>query len=147
MQIKMGENPYEEAQKTGNWSSLTCDDPAALVKNWGVYTAKLRWGMLDADHAWANAVTTYNLRKVNEPDLGFSEALGQIFGHNVAIKCQQLGAGDGYSGPIGCIKYGTGAAGYLILVSTREYKPPRLINFLHLERNCSFIVARRTRAN
>ncbi|KFY56270.1 hypothetical protein V496_06715 [Pseudogymnoascus sp. VKM F-4515 (FW-2607)] len=117
MQILSGKDPYKEVTRTGNWSSLTCDDPAALIKNCEKYTSAERWGLLDANRAWTDAVGDYNAKKTAGSSLVFSQSVAQAFGYGIPVDCTKIGVGYCCSEPVACTDFKTGAAGYLILNS------------------------------
>ncbi|KFY02144.1 hypothetical protein V490_00596 [Pseudogymnoascus sp. VKM F-3557] len=119
MQIKMGQDPYKDVVRLGNWSSLTCDDPAAQIKNWETITTADRWAQLDADNAWNNAIEEWKRKRDGTPKttLSFTASLAQTFGYDVALDCRQVATGSGCSEPFACKDFDTGAAGYIIFNS------------------------------
>jgi hypothetical protein len=62
-QIKTGGNPFAQGNRTGNWTSATCDDPGVQGKR--VFTPVQRWYMLDCENAWSDALDVW--RNLDKP--------------------------------------------------------------------------------
>ncbi|KAJ5726918.1 Glycoside hydrolase superfamily [Penicillium malachiteum] len=62
-------DPYEEGNRTGNWTSLTCTDPA--VQDALYMSCSERWAELDASNAWSDAIKVWTT--IDEPKLGDDE--------------------------------------------------------------------------
>lgn len=52
--VVAGADPSEEGSRTGNWTSLNCNDPA--VQDQLFMAPALQWSELDASNAWSDAI-------------------------------------------------------------------------------------------
>ncbi len=113
LNIKAGVDPYAEGDRHGNWTNISCDDPAVL--NTMGLTPQERWGMLDAADAWSDAMNVYS--EIDGPrGISFSTSVSNtIHGPEVgqcdrmiASNCAQTLQCSGFQGG------GSGATGYEI---------------------------------
>lgn len=108
--VNTGGDPYL-GTRTGNWTSLTCDEPAAKDD---LYTeAAVRWAELDCDDAWANAIDHWKTvdRPDNQPFLNSLQfSLKTVEGAQCGVmsptdncisflQCQDIKSDPGESGP------------------------------------------------
>lgn len=86
--IRSGGDPFEVGNRTGNWTTVTCTDPA--VQGVDSFTSQQRWTMLDCPNAWEdlkNAWTTYKRGRTNYP---FSAALSLLMHGPEDTDCSSL---------------------------------------------------------
>jgi len=67
LSIKVGSDPYAKGPRSGNWTTLTCADPAAA--DLYDYTPAQRWSGLDAPDAWLDVE---NVWKTYDKPLGWT---------------------------------------------------------------------------
>lgn len=90
--VDQGTDPFVHGDRNGNWTNLTCSDPA--VQGALDIAANIRWSMLDSDDAWADAVQVY---KDYYPDYYFTtaisllESLEELHGNGEQGSFQRLG--------------------------------------------------------
>lgn len=98
--------------RTGNWTSLTCTDPA--VEGLFEFSPSQQWSMLDCDDAWNDAVADW--RTIDQPArFGFSESISNTFHINMPAACESLDDTNNCDNTILCTQGpGTGPAGYKI---------------------------------
>lgn len=122
--VGLNKDPYEEGNRTGNWTSLTCSDPAIQDAMW--MPCAQRWAQLDASNAWSDAINVWKnidkpRMKPNEKD--FSMSIMNTFHANELANCgliapngncykvepcgwyQGFGQGNGDSGPAAMVIY------------------------------------------
>ncbi|PWY76008.1 glycoside hydrolase family 18 protein [Aspergillus sclerotioniger CBS 115572] len=61
--VVLDKDPYEEGNRTGNWTSLTCSDPAIQDALW--MPCAQRWAQLDASNAWSDAINVW--KNIDKP--------------------------------------------------------------------------------
>ncbi|PYH88504.1 hypothetical protein BO71DRAFT_467833 [Aspergillus ellipticus CBS 707.79] len=123
--VVLDKDPYVEGNRTGNWTSLTCSDPA--VQDALYMPCAQRWVQLDASNAWSDAINIWTnideshlegdnpeekfswsimntLRVSEETNCGLVSPQG---GCDQALTCASLqGFGsDGGSGPAAMVIY------------------------------------------
>ncbi|KAK0641790.1 hypothetical protein B0T16DRAFT_461821 [Cercophora newfieldiana] len=60
-------------QRTGNWTTISCEHP--MMVNAENFTGAERWGVLDADHAWADILTAWRTAFYTDMGLDFQTAV------------------------------------------------------------------------
>lgn len=58
-------DPYVEGNRTGNWTTMNCDNPA--VQDTLYMACSQRWSELDASDAWSDAINVW--KSIDEPKL------------------------------------------------------------------------------
>ncbi|RAK99289.1 glycoside hydrolase family 18 protein [Aspergillus ibericus CBS 121593] len=61
--VVLDKDPYVEGNRTGNWTSLTCTDPAIQDALW--MPCPQRWSELDASNAWSDAINVW--KNIDQP--------------------------------------------------------------------------------
>ncbi|KAL5043915.1 hypothetical protein BDW71DRAFT_216052 [Aspergillus fruticulosus] len=117
--IKMvdeGTDPFVHGDRNGNWTNLTCSDPA--VQGALDLTSDVRWSMLDCDDAWADAVQVY---KDYYPSEYFTTAISHVYHGPEKMECGKLSEESYCSTMQSCttsiVAEGSGPAGYEVLNS------------------------------
>ncbi|KAI0968045.1 glycosyl hydrolases family 18-domain-containing protein [Xylaria arbuscula] len=113
LDIKSNMNPLIEGDRTGNWTMLQCTDPA--VVGLAQYTPSERWGLLDCDNAWADAVAVW--KNIDEPagNLTFPFSIANTFHVGENSECENLLKNDYCNEITECVaSSGSGPAGYLV---------------------------------
>ena len=65
-----------DGARHGNWTTLNCNDPAAIAANARYLTSAERWGMLDVNDAWEDVVAEYKTYdRVNK--VSFSQSIAR----------------------------------------------------------------------
>ncbi|RFU79626.1 glycoside hydrolase, superfamily [Trichoderma arundinaceum] len=64
--VKLSRDPYEGDNQTGNWTSLTCMDPA--MQDALYMSCSQRWSELDASNAWSDAINVWF--NIDQPKMG-----------------------------------------------------------------------------
>ncbi|OTA05027.1 chitinase [Trichoderma parareesei] len=115
--VLMGIDPTEEGDRTGNWTSLTCSDPAVRDALW--MGCAQRWSELDADDAWKDTIKVWT--QYDEGRLNFSASIMRTFHVSNNADCGLLAKDSGCdeSQPCGYFEGmdgfgGSGPAAYLI---------------------------------
>lgn len=135
MQIKLGNDPYIEGNRTGNWTSLSCDDPA--VEGVGQFTADQRWGMLDCDDAWSDAITVWKTIDRPSGNLSFGLSIANTYHTAELSDCGSLTADSNCDSTITCSQAqgkGSGPAGYEVtnsLVVVHEVRAMIITNVVY----------------
>ncbi|EEA29070.1 conserved hypothetical protein [Talaromyces marneffei ATCC 18224] len=97
--VRIGTDPYAEGSRTGNWTTLTCDDPS--VTNLANLTSKERWDQMDCPNAWADAMNVwFNIDKPAN-SLTFTESIS-----NTLHAPEMADCGD-YKATSNCIQTST----------------------------------------
>ncbi|KAK4442779.1 hypothetical protein QBC34DRAFT_479607 [Podospora aff. communis PSN243] len=105
----------EEWVRTGNWSTLTCDNPGVVDET---LSPEERWNLLDCDHAMDDILTAW--REWDRYDgQSFSTAMFDQFHTISSPHCEDLSIwGSSCRVPRKCNTHaGSGPAGYIILNS------------------------------
>jgi hypothetical protein len=55
--IVQGADPFEEGPRTGNWTTLNCDDPG--IQGTSSLSCPQRWAQLDAANAWSDTINVW----------------------------------------------------------------------------------------
>lgn len=113
--LAIGGNPYARGTRTGNWTSLTCSNPA--VENAAQLTPQERWDQLDCPDAWSNGITTWENDYRDKTDESFSVALGHFYYSAGGEECGSMAANSGCTGSSHCGRHnhaGSGPAGWFI---------------------------------
>ncbi|KAL4744337.1 hypothetical protein BDW72DRAFT_212797 [Aspergillus terricola var. indicus] len=114
--VDEGTDPFVHGDRNGNWTNLTCSDPA--VQGALDLTSDLRWSMLDCDDAWADAVQVY---KDYYPSEYFTTAISNVYHGPQKMECGRLSEESYCSDPQSCttsiVAEGSGPAGYEVLNS------------------------------
>jgi hypothetical protein len=135
-QIKLGVDPYIEGSRTGNWTSLTCTDPA--VEGVGQFTADQRWAMLDCDNAWSDAVNIWKTIDKTAGNLSFDQSIANTYHTAELSQCDSLVADSNCDSTITCtqaIGTGSGPAGYEVtnsLIVVHEVRVIIVTNAIYL---------------
>lgn len=108
MRIGVGGDPYELGNRTGNWSTLTCQDPAALYGDH--LSASLQWAELDAANAWTDMVNQWK-QYDSKTGISFTESIVDLIGGIQGTSCGQVDPG---CVPEHCAYFTGGAAAYLV---------------------------------
>jgi hypothetical protein len=119
--IKLYGDPYIEGNRTGNWTSLTCTDPA--VVGLATFTSSERWGMLDCDDAWTDALNVWTTIDNVTHNLNFPLSVWNTFHAPENSACQVLLIDANCDTTLECtdtVGEGSGPAGYLVLNSLIE---------------------------
>jgi hypothetical protein len=115
-QIKLGSDPYIEGNRTGNWTSLSCTDPA--VEGIAQFTPSQRWAMLDCNNAWQDAITVWTTIDNNTDGLSFSESISNTYHGPEELNCGSLSSDSNCDSTVLCSQgVGSGPAGYEVLNS------------------------------
>lgn len=122
--VLLGTDPYEEGNRTGNWTSLTCTDPA--VQDALYMPCSQRWSELDASNAWSDAINvwfTIDKPKLQPGEKDFTLSIMNTFHAGETTDCGQIapagscftsetcawfqgfGKGTGDSGPAAMLIY------------------------------------------
>ncbi|GKZ37253.1 hypothetical protein AbraIFM66950_008710 [Aspergillus brasiliensis] len=122
--VVLDKDPYEEGNRTGNWTSLTCSDPAIQDALW--MPCAQRWAQLDASNAWSDAINVWkniDRPKMKPAESDFSSSLMNTFHASETTNCglpakgsncydtqtcgwfQGFGQGTGDSGPAAMLIY------------------------------------------
>ncbi|EKV10555.1 glycoside hydrolase family 18 protein [Penicillium digitatum] len=122
--VVMGKDPYEEGNRTGNWTSLTCSDPA--IQDALFMPCSQRWSELDASNAWSDAINVWKYvdkPKMQSAEQSFSLSIMNTFHAGELTDCGQVapsghcsntepcgwfqgfGNGSGDSGPAAMLIY------------------------------------------
>ncbi|KAK3934190.1 hypothetical protein QBC46DRAFT_300262 [Diplogelasinospora grovesii] len=110
--IKAGLDPAYDGDRTGNWTSVQCDDPAvAGIRH---YTPSQRWSMMDGSNAWSDVVNVWK-----QLDYGrgwtFSESVSATVKGYDLTDCGTLLNTNNCEQTVQCtVGIGWGAAGYEI---------------------------------
>jgi len=113
-QIKVGVDPKNVGERTGNWSSIPCT--AAGVNPALDYPPDERWSMLDVNHAWIDAVNVY-VKVRRGQGHSFIQSLADTFHAQENMDCGTLEAASNCDNTQLCKDdAGTGPGGYLIMV-------------------------------
>ncbi|GCB21695.1 killer toxin subunits alpha/beta [Aspergillus awamori] len=122
--VVLNKDPYEEGNRTGNWTSLTCSDPAIQDALW--MPCAQRWAQLDASNAWSDAINVW--KNIDKPRMkpyekDFSMSIMNTFHANELVNCgliarngncykvepcgwfQGFGQSNGGSGPAAMVIY------------------------------------------
>ncbi|KAI1120979.1 hypothetical protein F5Y10DRAFT_289094 [Nemania abortiva] len=123
LQIKSGIDPFIQGTRTGNWTTLTCEDRA--VVDLANLTPQERWGMLDCQTAWEDAVRVWKEFDRSRKDLYFSESIANTFHvFENTIGCINLASWGNCDQVALCEMHkGSGPAAYLVwnsLVTVHE---------------------------
>ncbi|KAH8649114.1 glycoside hydrolase superfamily, partial [Xylariales sp. PMI_506] len=112
-QIKLGGDPYIEGTRTGNWTSLTCSDPA--VEGVGQLTPAQRWAEMDCDNAWMDAINVWKTVDRISANLTFSQSIANTFHVAENANCGSLVSHSNCDATITCqgaVGVGSGPGGY-----------------------------------
>ncbi|KAL4767176.1 hypothetical protein BDW60DRAFT_220740 [Aspergillus nidulans var. acristatus] len=114
--VNEGMDPFVHGDCNGNWTNLTCSDPA--VQGALDLTLDLWWSMLDCDDAWADAVQVY---KEYYPSKYFTTAISNVYHGPQKMECSRLSEElyclDTQSCTTSIVAEGSGPAGYEVLNS------------------------------
>lgn len=116
--IKAGLNPYHKRERNGNWTSLTCTDPA--VEDNDYLTPSERWSRLDCPDAWKDVVDIWKTYYRGKSGKKFSEAVSNILHGPQGVECGTLLSSSNCHSTKECTDFvgsGTGPAGYEIFNS------------------------------
>lgn len=67
--VDLDRDPYAEGNRTGNWTSMNCENPA--VQDSLYMACSQRWSELDASNAWSDAINVW--KTIDEPKVGNNE--------------------------------------------------------------------------
>ncbi|KAL3462009.1 hypothetical protein BJX64DRAFT_288751 [Aspergillus heterothallicus] len=114
--VDEGTDPFVHGDRNGNWTNLTCSDPA--VQGALDLTSDVRWSMLDCDDAWADAVQIYT---DYYPSEYFTTAISDVYHGPQKMECGRLSEESYCSTIQSCttsiVSEGSGPAGYEVLNS------------------------------
>ena len=112
--VKAGSDPYVEGPRTGNWTSLHCDDPA--VVNLRGLTARQRWNGVDAPDAWKDVIQTWNT--IDKPaGMHFTQSVSNNIHGPESAECGTLLSTNNCGQTLQCdgfIGSGSGPAAFMI---------------------------------
>ncbi|PYH70942.1 chitinase [Aspergillus vadensis CBS 113365] len=86
--VVLHEDSYAESNRTGNWTSLTCTDPAIQDALW--MPCAQRWAQLDASNAWSDAINVW--KNIDKPKMqpaakAFSRSIMNTFHVGETMNC------------------------------------------------------------
>ncbi|KAI1305442.1 putative necrosis-inducing factor-domain-containing protein [Xylaria venustula] len=111
--IKANVDPLSEGNRTGNWTTLQCTDPA--VVELAQYTPSERWGLLDCDNAWSDAIAVWKTIDSVSSNLSFSLSIANTFHVGEDSNCIYLNENNNCDDIPQCMaNSGSGPAGYLV---------------------------------
>lgn len=113
--VSSGLDPYQIGTRTGNWTELTCTDPA--VEDIRFLTASQRWNMLDCSSAWMDAVNVWKNYDRSHNALTFTQSISATIHGPQMADCGSLTDFNNCDSTLQCdgfIGSGSGAAGYEI---------------------------------
>ncbi|EFQ99440.1 hypothetical protein MGYG_02452 [Nannizzia gypsea CBS 118893] len=128
--------------RTGNWTELTCDEPAVLGDN--LFTPSQRWGMLDCSHAWQDAINTwktYDRPRARGDRTAFLRSIFDTIEGPKEADCGILHGTKCWS-PLTCSSFdqkGTGPAAYMIWISITQVQDIYIEIDFH-KNNCELFV-------
>ncbi len=110
LDIKVNIDPLELAgSRTGNWTSVTCDDPAMDASE---YTPAQRWSMMDGDHAWADVLNHWTTVDRPAGTKSFSQSISDSIQGPAGVDCGTFAKSSNCAATVRCATYrGIGAAG------------------------------------
>lgn len=112
LSISTGIDPYAEGNRTGNWTSISCDDPA--VENLNL-DPDVRWAEMDAPDAWTDVINVWT--QYDSSKTTFTESVSDTIHGPEDADCGSLLDGNNCQQTVTCATIegsGTGAAGYEI---------------------------------
>ncbi|KAI1352858.1 hypothetical protein F5Y01DRAFT_324113 [Xylaria sp. FL0043] len=113
LKVKSGTDPYIEGDRTGNWTTLSCEDRA--VVDLAHLTPLERWGMLDCQTAWEDAIRVWKDIDRPEGNIVFSQSIANTFHVTENSDCDSLKAFTNCDQVAVCAEHaGSGPAGYLV---------------------------------
>ncbi|KAH8673384.1 glycoside hydrolase family 18 protein [Xylariales sp. PMI_506] len=123
-QIKAGSDPSNWGARTGNWTTLSCTDPAITNTTTKEDTPAYRWAVMDAPNAWTDAVNRWTAPggDRDQGNLNFIESIWNTYhGSDLTICGSLLDESNCDSIPL-CVDNtaGSGPAGYLVMASLIE---------------------------
>jgi hypothetical protein len=113
LQVKLGGDPYIEGDRTGNWTSLTCTDKS--VEGVANFTADQRWGMMDCDNTWSDAINVWRTIDAVSHNLNFIQSIANTYHINELSNCGTLVQDANCDSTIVCTQAqgtGSGPGGY-----------------------------------
>ncbi|OIW30765.1 hypothetical protein CONLIGDRAFT_614022 [Coniochaeta ligniaria NRRL 30616] len=113
LSIKAGSDPYAEGSRTGNWTTISCDDES--VENIRGLTPEQRWDMMDGPDAWTDVVNVY--KDYDSKSTTFTMSVSDTVHGPEQANCGTLLAGNNCEQTLQCVGFiggGSGAAGYEI---------------------------------
>ncbi|OJZ85163.1 hypothetical protein ASPFODRAFT_61841 [Aspergillus luchuensis CBS 106.47] len=86
--VVLHEDSHAESNRTGNWTSLTCTDPAIQDALW--MPCAQRWAQLDASSAWSDAINVW--KRIDKPKMQpaakeFSRSIMNTFHVDETMNC------------------------------------------------------------
>lgn len=88
MAVMNGEDPGVINQRTGNWTELTCANPA--ITDLRFYTAPQRWTAVDCAHALRDAINVWKNYDSLTGDFSFSESMALTLNGPESSDCGSL---------------------------------------------------------
>lgn len=140
LNVHSGPDPYTVGSRTGNWTSVSCTDPA--VEDIRHLTPGQRWAQMDGNDAWKDVIEVWTQYDRPAGRLSFTQSISDtIHAPELAqcsvlldtSNCLQTLQCDGFDGA------GSGAAGYEIwnsFVVIHEVRGHRAVTASQPEADC-----------
>lgn len=111
--VKGGQDPADVGERTGNWTSISCTDPA--VTDIRDLTPQQRWDGMDASDAWSNVINVYTTIDRGQDSLQFSASVSDTIHGPEDANCGMIGPNSNCEQTVLCLQgEGSGPAGYEI---------------------------------
>lgn len=102
--------------RTGNWSTLSCEDPA--VVNAANLAPEVRWGLLDCDHAWSDVLEAWKSPYYQDNHVRFSEAMFDQFHDAPGVQCGNLHSVGSCRTPVRCNTHHTSGPAVTVILNS-----------------------------
>lgn len=135
--VRTVKNGGDPESRTGHWIDKTCSNPA--VSELSNYTPMQRWDMLDAEHAWDDAIYVWKNKYRPKDEFVLSQSIALTLNGPENMKCgsltdsgqcDEMKVCDDFKGE-GTGSKSTGAAAYLIWNSLVEIHSVRISTLLN----------------
>jgi hypothetical protein len=124
--ISAGGDPFILGERTGNWTTLQCTDPAVVGDL--QFTPEARWSMLDCDSAWNDALDVWRNHHNKTGGPTFSASIWDTFHGPPGAMCHTLLTETNCDEMGNCyVHKGSGPAAHLVmnaLVSVHQVRIP-----------------------
>ncbi|KAK1758877.1 hypothetical protein QBC47DRAFT_96587 [Echria macrotheca] len=106
----------DEWIRTGNWTTLTCDEPA--VVNSDTMAPAERWGQLDCDHAWADVLVMWKSSYYQENSIRFGDAMFDQFHSRPSPDCERVERTGSCQQPVKCNSHQDSGPAITVILSS-----------------------------
>lgn len=113
--IQNGLDPWQVGNRTGNWTEVHCSDRS--VSDMRYLSSSERWSMIDAPHAWADAIEVWRNIDRKGGKISFSASISDSFNAPPNAECGSFLETDNCAQTQQCKEFdndGAGPAGWMI---------------------------------